>query len=279
MKLVFTLIFLIIFSSLTAQRVGIGITNPQEKLHVDSNIRIGTSLWGSANHNRYFKIGEGNYVTIGEVGLDDRLEFSAREFLFKNSGAYGINNGKVGININTSPTAYLEVNGNVKITDNTQGDGKVLTSDASGNASWQNPSSRNSAFRATLQNSNQVINDGVDKVIQFDNEQFDDGFNYNNTNGIFTIPTDGVFHFDVKIEWQLVTSTATLFVYLDVNGSKVEEAKLEDAISGNVTKSISFGSTVKLGQGDIVRVFVRQESGTNQIVSTINSSFSGFRLY
>jgi hypothetical protein len=44
--------------------------------------------------------------------------------------------GKIGIGT-ISPSAKLDVSGTVKIADGTQGSGKVLTSDASGNASWQ----------------------------------------------------------------------------------------------------------------------------------------------
>jgi hypothetical protein len=45
-------------------------------------------------------------------------------------------NGNVGIGTNT-PAAKLDVIGNVKITDGTQGAGKLLTSDANGLATWQ----------------------------------------------------------------------------------------------------------------------------------------------
>jgi|GEM_PF-1496851 len=44
--------------------------------------------------------------------------------------------GKVGIG-NSSPTATLHVTGTTRLADGTEGVGKVLTSDASGNASWQ----------------------------------------------------------------------------------------------------------------------------------------------
>ncbi|HEX5111943.1 MAG TPA: fibrobacter succinogenes major paralogous domain-containing protein [Saprospiraceae bacterium] len=52
--------------------------------------------------------------------------------------------GNVGIGT-TTPTAKLEVNGSVKITDGTQGAGKVLTSDASGKGSWQTLSTSSSS--------------------------------------------------------------------------------------------------------------------------------------
>ena len=47
-------------------------------------------------------------------------------------------NGNIGIGT-VSPGAKLEVNGQVKITGGTPGNGKVLTSDASGLATWQTP--------------------------------------------------------------------------------------------------------------------------------------------
>jgi|SRR5688572_4557915 len=46
----------------------------------------------------------------------------------------------VGIGIST-PSAKLHVNGTFKISDGTQGDGKILTSNATGMASWQPPPS------------------------------------------------------------------------------------------------------------------------------------------
>ena len=48
-------------------------------------------------------------------------------------------NERVGIGT-ASPTAKLEVNGQIKITGGTPGAGKVLTSDAAGLASWATPS-------------------------------------------------------------------------------------------------------------------------------------------
>ena len=51
---------------------------------------------------------------------------------------YGIRSQNVGIGT-TTPVAKLDIVGNIKITDGTEGLGKVLTSDANGMASWQSP--------------------------------------------------------------------------------------------------------------------------------------------
>jgi hypothetical protein len=53
--------------------------------------------------------------------------------------------GNVGINLGTAaPTAALHIAGSLRVVDGTQGAGKVLTSDASGNASWASPSTSTS---------------------------------------------------------------------------------------------------------------------------------------
>ncbi|KKS33987.1 MAG: hypothetical protein UU96_C0010G0002 [Parcubacteria group bacterium GW2011_GWC2_42_13] len=55
------------------------------------------------------------------------------------SANFATKGGSVGIGT-ASPEARLDVAGNVKIADGTQGQSKVLTSDSSGVASWQTPS-------------------------------------------------------------------------------------------------------------------------------------------
>src|ERR1700741_296930 len=266
--------------SVDAQNVGVGTATPQEKLHVDNNIKIGINAWSSASNNRFLKIGDGNNVTIGETGLDARLEFSAREFIFRNSGGYPGPNGKVGINISTSPTAFLEVNGNVKITDGTQADKRVLTSDASGLASWNYLPSHNSGFHAILESGVLHVGNNMEKTVVFDGEQFDDISTYNSSNGNFTCPANGVYQFNVKIQWSLGASTSSeLRVLLELNGSSVEESvDYQEATIADQPKTISFSSTLKLNTGDVLKVRVRV-SGDGQDVSTTNSSFSGHRIY
>lgn len=60
--------------------------------------------------------------------------------------------GNVGIG-QLYPTSKLEIQGDIKIVDGSQGTGKVLTSDANGKASWQKTSGNLAANKPTLQSS------------------------------------------------------------------------------------------------------------------------------
>ena len=68
-----------------------------------------------------------------ERGTDDAIEMCQRHVermrIEGKSGYVGIGTA--------APTANLHVNGTTRLVDGTQGAGKILTSDASGNASWQ----------------------------------------------------------------------------------------------------------------------------------------------
>ncbi len=119
----------------TGNSVGIGISAPSEGLHIDSSVKIGNFVWSSPASSRFLKFGDGNFVTMGEDSSDDRLYLRAKDYVFgKSSSGY---TGNVGIGVIGSPSAKLHVNGTVRITEGNQALGKVLTSDANGNATWQ----------------------------------------------------------------------------------------------------------------------------------------------
>jgi hypothetical protein len=84
----------------------------------------------SSSYAGYF---DGGFVARGKGGATN-LVLSARNssvdvFVIRNDGNVGIGT--------STPTQKLEVAGSVKITDGTEGAGKALISDATGNASWQ----------------------------------------------------------------------------------------------------------------------------------------------
>ncbi|MFT3908132.1 MAG: hypothetical protein QM737_01800 [Ferruginibacter sp.] len=127
--------------------VGIGNNTPLYKLDVSGQSGVSTRMRG----NMILDGSEGLFGTgwIGfrntTSGLEWDMEGGPDYFTVGRSGVgYDLtvaSNGNVGIGtgIGSAPAAKLEVAGNIKITDGTEGAGKVLTSDANGVASWQTP--------------------------------------------------------------------------------------------------------------------------------------------
>ena len=107
--------------------VGIGIISPSSPLHVvnsaGSQIKFGNS--NQPNYNWYFDVDGSANMFLKNEG--NGTPFSAMSF--------NPSNGFVGVGT-TSPINKFHVNGSMAITDGSQGVGKVLVSDASGNASW-----------------------------------------------------------------------------------------------------------------------------------------------
>jgi len=140
----------------SAGRLGIGTTGPTETLDIAGNMKLeggSTAVYGNLNGSS--GIGNSFATKLISAGQEKaKIEYLQEGALSTNIsfwtrlGTGGFSSqytekmritpsGNVGIGL-TAPTAKLEVNGNVKITDGTQGAGKVLTSDANGLASWSN---------------------------------------------------------------------------------------------------------------------------------------------
>ena len=123
--------------------IGIGVSNPLAKLHINGIYRIdsvnpliGTLSFGDSYDIVYDGGSDSTFFFKNNGSIVDPLAGT----VFKNASLQDIlyiaNSGNVGIGI--APTATLDVNGQVKIRGGTPGVGKVLVSDATGLASWQN---------------------------------------------------------------------------------------------------------------------------------------------
>ncbi|MCB9205548.1 MAG: collagen-like protein [Flavobacteriales bacterium] len=111
----------------TGNRIGVGTTSPDARLHVASN---------AAGDADGVKITQSNYNSL--VYHNDLGDLVLKKAIIPNQLVLD-GNGGVGIGTD-SVLAQLHVAGNVLIDDGTQQAGYVLTSDADGLASWQAPS-------------------------------------------------------------------------------------------------------------------------------------------
>lgn len=94
-----------LYTSPDTVKVGIGISSPSERLHIDNGaLKIGNGISPADRSKNLLKFGDGSYVQIGEWEADDMLSFKANK--------YNFSNGNVGIGV-TLPTYKLDVNGKV----------------------------------------------------------------------------------------------------------------------------------------------------------------------
>ena len=132
------------------QHVGIGIATPEHRLDIrDNGAALGVQALNSEQAT-FAEFKNHNATTTGVIGIDGQglsntpNQFSLGSMTQTPVGFYtnGLQrmvldaNGRLGIG-QPAPNATLDVNGSLRLTDGNQGAGKVLTSDVSGNASWQ----------------------------------------------------------------------------------------------------------------------------------------------
>lgn len=134
----------------TSTFIGIGIASPVGGLHLKGNgasnfsqIRLENTATGGVTG--YIQTHQG-YLGFGESG-------GGADVMVINAGKIGI--GLTGTRI---PAAKLDVVGTFKLTNGSQGVGKILTSDANGLATWQTPAVASSQW--TTNGSNIYFNTG-----------------------------------------------------------------------------------------------------------------------
>ncbi len=135
MKQFFSIVAFFFNVQVIAQNVGIGIATPDEKLQVDSIIRVGKNAVIPLNGTKQnlIKFGDGNFVTVGEQDKDDRLVMKASSFTFKTgSVGIGVDSAKEKLDVagNANISGQLKLNGNAGLAN------QVLMKDASNNAVW-----------------------------------------------------------------------------------------------------------------------------------------------
>jgi len=116
--------------------IGIGTTTPTAKLDVTGTFKLYDGSQGT-----------GKVLTSDANGNASWQNLATPDW----ASLFNANSGNIGIGT-TTPTAKLDVTGTFKLNDGSQGVGKVLTSDASGNASWQNQTANNGGWSTTNNN-------------------------------------------------------------------------------------------------------------------------------
>lgn len=122
----------------------------------------------------------------------------------------------------------------------------------------------------------QVIANATYETIEFANETFDDGQNYNTSTYEYTVPEDGVYFFSALARWHNFSSATYSTLTFNKNGQGILISSGYH-VAGALFDSVTWNGTVKLIAGDKISFKVRQDSGDSVTLTT--SNFSGHRIY
>lgn len=178
----------------------------------------------------------------------------------------------------------LSVNGNVKITggNTNPSDGAVLTSDASGNAVWQNNKIGFSARGAV----NTSIPHNTYRKVEFSTEDYDLQSNYQLYTGsttpstsVFTAPVAGVYHFSSAVKVWMSSATQNIThgeLIIMKNGGAYAYAQgtpLNSLMSSDLYLDVE--ADIHLNANDKIWVEVLQLNGSSTALGLINGIISG----
>lgn len=191
--------------------IGIGVYSPEGKLHVKNY------------SGPQFKVGSINQPELEwYINIDPLSNFS---MLNENRGDpftlmyIDFNNRNIGIG-NITPTAKLDINGQIKISGGTPAAGQVLTSDANGLATWEPipaPTVNHIYFEVKLTTDYEWPTIGTVKKIDFSSGGMvweNQGNAFNTTTSTFTAPEAGIYTFRGAIHFKSITAGYLIYAYL-----------------------------------------------------------------
>ena len=143
------------------------------------------------------------------IGISGSANAGTGVNAYSNTGNAGVFQSQTGLAIKTLG-GNVEINGKIKMADGTQGANRVLTSDATGLATWVTPPV-SAGFSAQKRNGNQTIYNNATDKIDFGTDatnQF--GTGYNSTTSQFTAPAAGFYQFNVTLNFASGFGSGTL---------------------------------------------------------------------
>jgi len=313
MKKILQLFVLLNTCFVNAQNVGINAPNPTRgKLVVRGTVGAVSAIFGDtttgiAIENNYPGIGFNSYYDNGRKviapgfgalisqnpGTGVFSVFTAPSAIAVSGNSIPLTErlvilpgGNVGIGV-TAPAAKLDIAGNIRIADGTQGAGKTLTSDANGNASWTAaPGLSSTGFRSVVINSNINTLPSGEQIFMTLSPSGTTGF----VNGTayydrYVVPQTGVYHFDVQLSATFASAPTiegalTISIIQNLGLVAAHQQNISAKPLGNFIQDFAFSFMLQLTAGEQIRMAVTQRSGVEvKFVEGVRTFMSGYRVY
>jgi C1q domain len=115
-----------------------------------------------------------------------------------------------------------------------------------------------------------------EKKVDFTGVYFDESKNFSVVNDEFAAPSDGIYHFDLRVGWIQFSSPGMITLLLRTN--LYEQIAMTSVQTSSTTQIFdsNFGALLKLKAGDKVSVYLSQNSGTQQKYQQV--ILSGFKV-
>lgn len=252
----------------------------------------------------------GTTNAAGKAGVHGMVSGASGNQIGVYGEAFNTATGVVARNANLNGLA-LDVQGKLKIAGNgqTPGAGRVLTSDAQGNATWQNPvtpAKVGFSVKGIATGGQQNLPNGQWYKYHGASEVYDPGNNYTMYNqgtadlpaSSFTAPVSGFYHFESRVKiaasggsnW---ISSGNMRLVVKRNGEIIELAKdetfpvYEDIQAGAVWLNVSINNPLLAGDQVWVELLVNTTNNTNPTfsaaaypdVSRTMHFFSGYLIH
>ena len=137
------------------------------------------------------------------------------------------------------------------------------------------------AFRARIATSSGGA--GTTGTLIFETEDFDIGGNYNHTNGVFTAPIAGIYHFMFRSLTATNTSGAgsgasdTTFVDFYKNGAIADGTRgFESGRGGSGHTTLMMNTTMQLSATDTIKVVFGSEHAYHDSSAHYDPTFEGY---
>ena len=230
--------------------VGIGISNPDDKLHVADSSNAELKLQ-TDNANG------GSVVKFNRSGTDNSY-----------IGTKGYFTG------NSDNNLYLRANSGLGIQFYTNGNNERMRIDDNGHVTM--PSQP--AFLANLGASSQTnIAVGSDITVEFDTEIFDQNADYNTSTYKFTAPVTGRYQFNIVYYLENIdTASGYYYIFFDTSNRNYFNIMSPAFTSDPDYLSLTLSQLADMDAGDVAYCRIRQSHGTSQTDINANSYFSGY---